>query len=1035
VTGCKSHYSFWLRVARSIALCAVILAARPRAAPADTAGDPSENVGITITGIYMQEWDDSEGRVAIVRGNCHVQQGSTVLEAQKMVIWRSTQSLGKSTQSAGKGKRDRLTIYLEDDVRVESPDSTLNDSPMIVTLNTRAGVKIRSANPESLQPGREDALYVRADQRRRHSQARIIRTAQLVDSPAGGPELRSEQFQRTPALIRRIHIRPRTGNEFFVSSQLAPNRTPPEQVTTITGGVNVRIEGLDQRIGGRPVGMIELSADRMVIWSRGDIAAGVSEGVVQSQDEPFEIYMEGNIVIRQGDPNNGLLMREAHADYATFDARENKALLLNAELKTYLPSIQGTIRIWAERIRQLGPNTFHAVHAWATPSPYGKPGYRVQSTDVFLEERAREPSIFGAPGGVLPQDGNDPPVVNPETGEPDSPTQNWITSLNNVFFVEDVPLFYLPYISAPADKSEIALQSILFSQDSIFGTTIRTMWDPFKLFGFNDPRGAQWSLLADYFSRRGPATGLQGRYRGENLFGIIPGKYFGEMNSFYVHDQGTDDLGADRSSLIPPTDERGIFEWRHEQQLPNGFTFIGELGWVSDRNFREAYFQSEFDRGKDLETLGYLKQQQSNWAWTVLMRPRDDPFEYETQWLPRGDFYALSEPFFNGLLTYSNHTSGAYAEVGLAQKPTDEVFTPIPYYFPVHGADLMTRQQLDMPLSLGPINVVPHVMGEAAYWGDSFAGDPISRLSLNAGVKSSMEMWRVFPEVQSDIFNLNGLAHKIVFSADYEYTSVSRSLATIAQWNEIDDDAQERFRERLVQNTFGGVLPPQFESRFYAVRTGTALDVTSPDNELIDDQQFLTLGIHQRLQTKVGPPDRQRIRDWMTLDLSATYFPNAGRDDFGAPWGLLTANYAWNISQRTTVVANALYDTFPGAEQLWNVGVMSQRSERGSVYLGLAQVRGDSGVLDSDILTATYSYQMSQKWISTVGTAYDLGEHRNVGQSFTVTRVGLDFLIHVAASYDVSTGNTSFAIAIEPRIGNMSSSMTNLSNLLAGRQH
>ena len=91
-------------------------------------------------------------------------------------------------------------------------------------------------------------------------------------------------------------------------------------------------------------------------------------------------------------------------------------------------------------------------------------------------------------------------------------------------------------------------------------------------------------------------------------------------------------------------------------------------------------------------------------------------------------------------------------------------------------------------------------------------------------------------------------------------------------------------------------------------------------------------------------------------------------------------------------------------------------------------------VLDSDILTASYSYQMSSKWISTMGTSYDLGEHRNAGQSFTITRVGLDWLFHVAGSYDVSTGDVSFAVAIEPRIGNMNNSMTQLSNLL-GRGH
>jgi hypothetical protein len=1020
VTG-KIHLSLWLRLARIVALCAAIVIGPTRAVPADATGDPAEHVGITIDGAYAQEWDDAEGHISIVRGHCRIQQGSTILEAQKMVIWRSTQSVGK-------GKRDRLTIYLEDDVRIEEPGSTLNDSPMIVTLNTRAGVKVHIATPVNVQPGRDDPTYLRAEKRRRHSTARIIRTAQVTESPEGGPELRSEQFLRTPARIRRIHIRPRSGNEFFVSSQPAPNRTPPEQVTTITGGVNVRIEGLDQRIGGKPIGMIELSADRMVIWSRGDIATGVSEGLVQSQDEPFEVYMEGNIIIRQGDPNNGLLMREAHAEYATFDVRENKALLLKAELKTYLPSIQGTIRVWGERIRQTGPNTFHAVHAWATPSPFGKPGYRMQSTDVFLEERTRQPGIFGP-------DLNEPQTVNPATGEPDPDTQNWITSLNNVLFVEDVPLFYLPYISAPADKSQIPLQSILFSQDSILGTTIRTMWDPYKLFGLTDPKGEQWSLLGDYFSRRGPAAGLEGKYKGDSLFGI-PGKYFGEVNTFYVHDLGTDDLGADRSSLTPATQDRGIIEWRHQQTLPDGFTFIGEVGWISDRNFLEQYFQSEFDTKKDVETLLYLKQQQSNWAWTALVRPNTDPFEYETQWLPRGDLYVLSQPLLNGLVTYSTHTSGAYAEVHLADPPSSqEVFTPIPYYAPVHGADLMTRQQLDAPFSLGPVNFVPHVMGEAAYWGDSFDGDPVSRLALNAGLKGSVEMWRAFPEVQSDILNLNGLAHKIVFEGDYEYTTVNQSLTNISQWNELDDDAQERFRERLVENTFGGVLPLPFDSRLYALRTGAGLSVTTPDNEILDDQQFLTLAIRQRLQTKIGPPDRQRIRDWMTLDLQATYFPDPGRDDFGAPWGLLTAHYTWNISQRTTVLANAEYDTFPGGEQLWNVGIMSARGERGSVYLGLAQVKGDFGVLDSDILTTSYSYQMSQKWISTVGTAYDLAEHRNVGQSFTVTRVGLDFLINVAGSYDVSTGNVSFAVSIEPRIGNFGNSMTQLSNLLAGRQH
>ena len=144
---------------------------------------------ISVEGTYSQEWDDSEGHVSILRGHCRVKQGSTILEAQKMVLWRST-------QTAGKGKRDRLTIYLEDDVRIEEPGSTLNDSPMIVTLSS-AGVHVHIVNSETARPG-DDALYVRADKppalhRADHPHA------QVVESPDGGPELRSEQFLRTPA--------------------------------------------------------------------------------------------------------------------------------------------------------------------------------------------------------------------------------------------------------------------------------------------------------------------------------------------------------------------------------------------------------------------------------------------------------------------------------------------------------------------------------------------------------------------------------------------------------------------------------------------------------------------------------------------------------------------------------------------------------------------------------------------------------------------------------------------------------------------
>jgi beta-lactamase regulating signal transducer with metallopeptidase domain len=239
------------------------------------------------------------------------------------------------------------------------------------------------------------------------SYVRIEGTAHFTETSAGPLEARSVQLQRAPSRFRRVRLHSRSGNEFNMFSRPAPNRTPPEQVTILTGGVTVLIEGLDQRIGGKRVGTIELSADRMVIWSHGELGDGVSRegGIVQSAEEPLEVYLEGNVVIFQKDPHNPQLTRKVQAKCATFDALEKKSLLLDATLDAYLSSTKGSVRFWAERMRQLGPNPFPAKDVSTVPSLSGKAGDRVQGTDAV-----------SAPGSNLEKIGADVAIEVPASG-------------------------------------------------------------------------------------------------------------------------------------------------------------------------------------------------------------------------------------------------------------------------------------------------------------------------------------------------------------------------------------------------------------------------------------------------------------------------------------------------------------------------------------------------------------------------------------------------------------------------------------------
>lgn len=390
----------------------------------------------------------------------------------------------------------------------------------------------------------------------------------------------------------------------------------------------------------------------------------------------------------------------------------------------------------------------------------------------------------------------------------------------------------------------------------------------------------------------------------------------------------------------------------------------------------------------------------------------------------------LSEPLFGGLMTWSGRSSIGYARLRTGNAPTDptDIYTPLPYVTDSTGLVASTRQKLDMPFNVGPLKVVPYVMGEAAYWGEDFNGDDIDRLVGVAGIRGSLMLSRVYPFVQSRIFNLNGMAHKIHLSAEYAYTDSTQDLSSIPQYHEIDDNAQERFRNRLLTNTFGGVLPTGLDPRSFALRSGAGWGVTAPYHELIDDQQVVRFNIRQRWQTRVGPPENLRTRDWMTLDLGASWFPNQNRDNFGEQIGLINGSYRWNVGERTSLIANGLFDVFDNGPKLWNIGVLSQRSTRGSVYLGFRQVK--AGSLKSQLLTGSLSYQMSPKWVATFGSAYDVAEGRNRGQSLTLSRIGLDWITHIGASYDQSKDNVGFALMIEPRFGAYRASGTPLSSLL-----
>ncbi len=983
--------------------------------PSDPPPQPIIDDGsLQVAGQFALQWQEDGTEILLMRGNCEVRQGETRLLSRQLVLWR--------TPLDASGNRVQVAIYLEGDVESVEPSRRQYLPASVLDLETDQ-LRVVARHLSRAEAAPADPVYERASKSLAAHRG-PIRRAQYT-APQQGPQLPGVQgIQPVPQggipipapggmpvpipATRHVSIFPRYAGQGISLVTPPPDDTlPREYTTTITGGVRIVVDGVPVESGGQVIlTTIDLAADRAVIWTDADRLNEFSKDFDIEGQSPFEVYLEGDIVVRQG-------LSVFRASHAYYDLTEQRGLLWNGELQTYLPEVETTVRLRARQIRQDSKDRFHASDAWITTSEMGIPGYRIEASDIFLDRRH-------LPGRT---------AVDPLTGLTTGGTL-WVTSLNNRLFLENVPVASVPYLSSPAEIPDIPVRRVTGGYDRTFGATVKTVLDAEALFGVGLPDEADWDLQLDYFSKRGPAVGTGGKYDGfVHLFGTTA-RARSEGNIYYIHDDGEDRLGQGRNHLPLESSNRGRALWRNRLDFPFGTTWINEIGYLSDRNVLEQYWEPEWDTGKDYENVINLRHQQDNLTASLLFRTHLQDFENTTDWLPRVDLTMLSENIPGTPLLWSTRSSVGYGRVHPAEapfNPATDIFTPLPYYTPSEGVVAMTRHEIDLPMAVGPVNVVPYVLGEAAHWNQDRFGDDVSRLYGSAGVRASIMFSRYMPGVYNPILGLNGLAHKMVFDVDYSYSEATESLNRLAQYNEFDEDAQERFRERFMLLEFGGVLPTEFDPRYYAVRSGAGRYVTAPYHELVDDLHVVRLGWRHRWQTRTGPPQAPRIVDWMTLDLETSVFPDDAQN-FGETFGLISARYAWNVSSRTRFLANTIFDVFDPGQQVWNVGVLSQRSSRGSIYFGYREIR--AGPVDSRLLVGSLSYHPSEKWVWTFGSSFDVAEGIDRGQSATVTRIGEYMLFHFGAGYDRSRDNFGVGVSVEPKFGNYGSGSTQLSSLL-----
>jgi hypothetical protein len=808
--------------------------------------------------------------------------------------------------------------------------------------------------------------------------------------PADGP----------PVGARRIRIMARSDVPVQVDSQ--PNG-PNETVVAITNGVNILIDGLPNSNGALGAsGSLDISADRLVLWTSGEVGTTT----VQQNNTPMEIYMEGNIVFREGD-------RVTQAKAMYYNVNQRNGVLLDAELLSPVPHFEALVRLKAQVLKEVDQSHFVAQDASLTTSRIGIPTYEFKS-------------------GLLTLQDEQVPGVNPQTGAPTIDHDQLVSSQNNVISAEGVPVFYWPFFAADLSRPPLYIDNVAYRHDDVFGSQVLVDLNPYEILGIrHPPQGTNWNASIDYLSSRGLGGGTKFDYDRPGFFDPA-GRSLGFIDLWYIDDHGIDNLGLDRRDITFPQDFRGRTLGRFQEDLPYDWQLRLELGEVTDRNFLEQYYQQEWEEQKDqVDRIG-LRHTWDNMSLELSASANADPFFTQTENLPKLDHYWLGQPLLDDTFTWYEHTNVGYLRQDKLNAPTDPTdqsqFNYLPYDVEAHGLRAATRNEFDLPFQAGPVKIVPYALGEVAYWGagqfDPTTGDvtgSLDRAYGQFGLRATMPMWSVDPTIKSELWNVNGVAHKVVFESEFFYANATgNDLGTLPIYDALDDNNIQALRRRLAFEDYPGIAPPpltpfqvplQFDERFYALRRDVMGWVTGP-TEIAGDETEIKFDVDQRWQTKRGIPGQEHVVDWIALDTQFEIFPDPDQN-FGSAAGLLDYDFHWFVGDRLTLVSYGGYDFFSDGQRYTAVGGFISRPPRGSLYLGFNDYEG--GPLASDVITASYTYRMTQKWLSTFGTSFDVRNQGNIGESFRLTRVGESFLFTMGVNVDSSRGNVGFNVALIPR--------------------
>ena len=743
--------------------------------------------------------------------------------------------------------------------------------------------------------------------------------------------------------------------------------TTGEQENVVTAMGPIVVQYLTDR-GDQRWSQLTLTAERAVVFTDPgpieDILTGrMPAGSVRG------IYLEGNVIASADKGDYTLRAPKIYYDFLT-----NQAIVTEAVLRTYDRQHRVPIYARAKEMRQIAANQWTAGQAKVSTSEFFTPHFAIGARRVTVTER---------------------PGSDGETGGSEDSTVH-IDARDITLDFGGVPLLYWPSLSGSVQ--DIPLRSIEVGGRESLGVVVETTWNAFTLLGMEPPPGWDAEIRADGYTDRGPGGGVRFRYDRDRMRG--------ELDLYYLHDDGIDRSSAGRD-VEPSASNRGYALWEHQARFGR-WTLQGQGAYISDATYINSWRPRDFEDRREYETSGYLKYVKNHEALTLLGKYNINDFlsngwllasrEYTVNKLPEVSYRRYGDSLFGDRITYSSETRAGRVRLAFQESTPAELGLPgaafgIPPGVPIDDAlrasglnqdwvaRFDTRHEVAMPMAVGPLKVVPFVVGRITAYNEDFEAfsglDDQVRAFGAVGVRLNTRLQRVDNTVESRLFDLHRLRHIIEprFLAWYGATNI--------------DDGDLPVYDEAVESIGGGSV--------------------------------LQVGVRNTWQTQRGGPGRWRSVDVLTVDASYVHNSNDAviespiprfyeyRPEYSRFGDHVRGSAVWLLSDSFSIAGEGLYDLDNDVFIMGSVGTELRHSPLLSTFVEYRYIEPG----DDELLEVGWNYELTSKYRVSFRPQWDFDTNDLRAIRLIVTRRFPDFDITFEIRRDEISNETTVGASMD----------------------